>query len=132
MAYKDKNKEKQWQIANRDRINKERRERYKNNPELFIERNKKYYWENRSKMRAANRKHKYGISHEHYTLLLEKQQNRCAICGKGRSEFKFDFSVDHCHETGKIRGLLCTNCNTGIGLFKHNTIYLNSAIEYLS
>ena len=55
------------------------------------------------------------------------QENRCAICNE-----KFPLlAVDHCHETLLVRGLLCTNCNNGLGRFKDNIVYLENAIKYL-
>ncbi len=54
---------------------------------------------------------KYGITIEQYNELLEKQDHCCAICDKHENEFKTRLAVDHNHETGEIRGLLCTYCN---------------------
>ena len=73
---------------------------------------------------------KYGITEEEYLRIYEIQKNKCAICGK-------DFSgkrlyIDHEHKTGKIRGLLCGRCNTGIGMFDDNIDNLLSAIKYLN
>jgi hypothetical protein len=64
--------------------------------------------------------------------MLLNQNNKCAICGRDKSEFKKRFAVDHNHKTGEIRGLLCVNCNHGLGTFKDNTIFLNNAIKYLN
>lgn len=74
---------------------------------------------------------KYNLTVEDYNLLLEKQNNLCAICGgisNGRWNCLF---VDHCHKTGRVRGLLCFKCNTAIGMLDDNTDSLNRAIEYL-
>ncbi len=54
---------------------------------------------------------RYGISPEGYNQLFQNQQGKCAICQKHQSEIKRKFFVDHCHETGKVRGLLCSSCN---------------------
>lgn len=65
-------------------------------------------------------------------MLLEAQDNRCAICGTDEPGGRGDgFVVDHCHSTGRIRGLLCSACNTGLGLFKDNAETLAKAIKYL-
>lgn len=71
------------------------------------------------------------ISRYDYAKLLVEQNNCCAICGIDSSELKRDLSVDHNHITNKIRGLLCSNCNVGLGYFKDNTSLLSMAIEYL-
>jgi len=83
------------------------------------------------------RKHNYGISPEEYKEKLKKQKNRCALCGNkethkdGRSGKVRDLSVDHDHKTNKLRGLLCGNCNRGLGMFKDSIDLLLKAIKYL-
>lgn len=61
--------------------------------------------------RRAHLKRNFGITVEQYEELFEKQNGRCAICGRHQFEFDKNFAVDHCHETREIRGLLCTFCN---------------------
>ena len=69
-----------------------------------------------------------------YNELLNKQNNKCAICGiEGGENNRGDkLAVDHCHSSGKIRGLLCHKCNTALGLLKDSKENLHSAINYLS
>lgn len=81
-------------------------------------------------------KKRFGISRKDYESMLGAQDGVCAICGnpevvKIRGEL-LGLAVDHCHATGKIRGLLCSSCNTAIGLMKDDVNLLNSAIKYLS
>jgi hypothetical protein len=71
------------------------------------------------------------ISTYEYAKLLIEQNNSCAICGVSATELKRELSVDHNHETNKIRGLLCHHCNIGLGNFKDSTTLLSVAIEYL-
>ena len=69
-----------------------------------------------------------------YQKLYDEQNGVCAICGgiqTGRGRAKNTLAVDHNHETGAIRGLLCTNCNTGIGNLRDNIDLLQKAIQYL-
>jgi hypothetical protein len=73
----------------------------------------------------------FGISYAEYLIMLDAQQNCCAICGKDAEEFTKAFAVDHCHTTGKVRGLLCWHCNTSIGKFGDDVDMLERAIEYL-
>lgn len=73
----------------------------------------------------------YGISLEKYEVMLESQSGRCSICRQSMEQFKKRFAVDHCHTTGKIRGLLCHSCNTALGLLKENTNTMNSMIKYV-
>lgn len=70
----------------------------------------------------------YGLTIETYTQMIEQQENRCAICGKGP---KLLLHVDHCHTSGRVRGLLCRYCNTGLGQFYDNPDFLRAAITYL-
>lgn len=77
---------------------------------------------------------KYGITFDTYTELLKKQNFVCAICQKPESKLVkkkiCKLAVDHCHETGRIRALLCYACNVGIGFFKHNPDLLRKAALY--
>lgn len=70
---------------------------------------------------------RYGITPEEKAVLFEKQGGCCAIC----LEPLVKVTIDHCHETGKVRGLLCYNCNVGLGLFKDSPERLHTAISYL-
>lgn len=69
----------------------------------------------------------YGISYETYLEIVENQNNKCAICSGELT----DPHLDHCHETGKVRGILCFTCNTALGKFKDSVPLLQSAISYL-
>jgi len=78
---------------------------------------------------------KYKIRTSDYNRILEKQGHKCAICGTTEKTTvktaAADFVVDHCHKTGTIRGLLCVNCNTGIGSLMENTLIFSKALVYL-
>jgi len=76
---------------------------------------------------------KYGITLSEYDEILESQGGVCAICGSDDPQGKgARFHVDHCHETGEVRGLLCHFCNIGLGHFKDSREALQSAINYLN
>ena len=67
-----------------------------------------------------------------YIELFERQDGKCAICGTDKPDLKGkNFRVDHDHETGKVRGLLCHNCNVSVGLMKESPSLLRKAAEYL-
>ena len=68
----------------------------------------------------------YGLTHEEYLVLYDTQQGRCALCAA-----EGELVVDHCHTTGRVRGLLCRLCNSGLGMFKDDTAVLAKAIAYL-
>ena len=78
--------------------------------------------------RKATLKRKYGITHDEFVSMVAAQGGRCAVCGITPHT---RLAVDHDHATRKVRGLLCTNCNTGIGLFKDSIKLLRAACAYL-
>jgi hypothetical protein len=75
---------------------------------------------------------KYGLTREQFESVLAEQDGRCKIC---RSEFDtrdgYTLGVDHCHETCRLRGILCGNCNLGISYFKHDAEIALAAVAYL-
>lgn len=89
------------------------------------------------KLKGYSLKRRYKISEQDYMNLIQKQNNLCAICNcletaiDSKLNLPKALAVDHCHTTGKVRGLLCSKCNTGLGYFKDNVTYLKKAIEYL-
>ena len=77
--------------------------------------------------RSSELKRKYGITQADYLQMYESQKGACAICKR-----PYDLlQVDHCHDTGKVRGLLCVPCNTALGKFRDDPVILQSAISYL-
>lgn len=76
--------------------------------------------------RASMLKYRYGLTVDQYEKMVEDQDGRCKICTRESKLF-----VDHCHETGKIRGLLCNPCNAGMGYLQDDPVVLNAALQYL-
>ncbi len=75
----------------------------------------------------------YGLSLAQYEALLVAQDNRCALCSKDEPGGRHGvWHVDHDHETGVVRGLLCDGCNRAMGFFGHNVKVMRAAIEYLN
>lgn len=118
------------------------RNRLQQDPEFRAQRSR--YWQEFRATRGdewarqRNRQHKlklyYGISAEDYDRMLDAQGGRCAICGGTQTEAdvrKRHLSVDHCHATGRVRGLLCESCNFGLGKFRDDPALLAAALEYL-
>lgn len=71
-------------------------------------------------------KSRYGITSEDYAEMLKSQNSLCLIC-----EEEKPLHVDHCHSTGKVRGLLCHSCNNGLGCFKDSSERCLKAADYL-
>ena len=101
-----------------------------------------YHRERRKKFRRGSCKgfdsvlrKKFGILYDEYSQMIHDQENKCAICGNPETHMRNgrvkELAIDHCHETGKVRGLLCSDCNTGIGKLKDDPKILRKAAEYL-
>lgn len=106
----------QWVEENREQVNRYARQRYKNDPHRYME---------------YERRGHYGMAPGEYARMLAEQKGRCAICGTDDPAPRRNFAVDHCHETGLVRGLLCGKCNTGIGQLQHSIDIILSAARYL-
>ena len=95
-------------------------------------------WRTRNKQRIKqntrknNYKRQYGITIDDWNEMFEEQHGCCAICGKHQSDDPMRLHVDHNHETGQIRDLLCSNCNRMLGCAKEDAVILGKAIEYLN
>ena len=110
--FKVKNRE--WELANPDRVKAKTAKRTK-----YVQ----------SLPYPQQILQKYGLSPEGYMELLRVQDNKCAICGSEPTRFRL--SVDHCHKTGKVRGLLCSSCNRGLGYLKDDQETVKKALQYL-
>jgi len=75
---------------------------------------------------------RYGLSISEYTAMFKAQNGRCAICAVDHRLLKRRLAVDHDHKTGRVRGLLCSSCNTGLGHFKHSLGVVETALNYLA
>ncbi len=109
--------------AKHEKIKKYHRDYLKKNRE----KNKKFPSRNPENWKKINITRRYNITIEEYNILTEQQKGHCAICNKVPEKI----FVDHCHVTGKVRGLLCLKCNSGIAFFYENREILIKAIEYL-
>ena len=108
---------KKYRDANKNKRNEYLKEWSKKNPE---------------KRRAQKYRHRYGIGILDYNEILKTQGERCAICkASSPGERLKHFVVDHCHVSKEVRGLLCDNCNKGLGHFKDSANSMESAILYI-
>lgn len=107
-------------------------EKTKNNPAEVEKRRKRareWYHANKARRKFALTQKKYGVTEEQYVEMYTKQEGKCAICLCEAGEHAL--VVDHCHATEKVRGLLCFDCNRGLGDFKDNTEAIRRAVLYL-
>ena len=120
----------EWRKNNRERA-RERSLRYyhkvvKNDPDMLAKKraaSNRSYHRNRLKRLTYN----YGIEPEEYLAMVEQQDGKCLICGKAPDVL----AVDHDHQTGEVRGLLCKPCNAALGAFNDDYMLLQKAAAYL-
>lgn len=104
--------------------------RVRRNPEPHRAAVRRWQRRNPDKVRAQRLAIEYGIVPEEYDALLRRQAGVCAICGAACPKYS-NLSVDHCHKTGRVRGLLCDPCNNGLGRFGDDPDRLVAAADYL-
>jgi hypothetical protein len=116
----------------RARRNELRRARYAADPE-YRQRCRASAVENPTAKREAKLRRKYGIGSAEFDQLLSEQNGGCAICHAEVADSRaHQLHVDHCHTTGRVRGILCGPCNRGIGMFRDDPALLIKAAEYLT
>lgn len=104
---------------------------YQKRKPAYLATQRNYAMNNPGKIRAWQLS-QYGITPDDYAAFFSAQNGRCAICGTDTpSKRRVFFDVDHCHTTGKVRGLLCEVCNRAIGLLKDSPEMLRRAADYL-
>lgn len=119
-----------WEAANPERTAESKRKWAQS--EQGREASRSYYMANREAFLAANRERRSGFTPDFFASTLEGQDYCCAICGDDlRSKANHHIHADHCHDSGKPRGILCNGCNAGIGFFKDDPERLRAAINYL-
>lgn len=122
----------EWYDANRDKAFESARRWNERNPERVAAYREEY--RNRPERKRAMRdlyyRRTFGITADDVDALIEKQGGVCTICGR-TPERLASWHVDHCHETGVVRGILCIDCNQGIGKFHEDPERLRAAADYL-
>lgn len=121
----------EWRRKHPELARENNKRNYDRNREAKCAKSREWYAKNRDaivgKMWVRRLKSLYGLTPDQYFAL----GTRCAICGTEEDARGFRLAVDHDHATKKVRGLLCGNCNCGIGFFNHDESLLTKAIDYL-
>jgi nitrate/TMAO reductase-like tetraheme cytochrome c subunit len=132
---KDSHAKNGWRWRCPDCVLKRNAEGRKKNPEIQ-ERFKVYKrkYNKTSRAKALHVARTYGMSMDDYREIVRRQGGVCAICREyPLTDVPSQVThIDHCHETGKVRGVLCTNCNRGLGLLGESSIRLQQALDYLN
>ncbi len=121
-----------WFNENRDRALAQRRSRYADTRTASNERRRQWERRNKDKVAVFNRRKniaRYGLTEETYTAIVDAQGGVCAVCKRAPKTKRLH--IDHCHAGGGVRGLLCGNCNIGIGNLKDSPALLRAAATYL-
>lgn len=103
-------------------------------PELIRERQKAYHMRTREQVREKNLKHFYGITLAQFDEMIRSQDGRCAVCRDALDATPFSkrrTHVDHCHATGRVRGILCRSCNLAAGLVRDDPEVAEGLANYL-
>jgi hypothetical protein len=142
---------KRWRAANAEKLKQSKAAYYEKHKDECVSYQQQYRWSNRERLseyrkdynathhveNAEYKKHwhrerKYGLTEAEFDVLLSAQGGKCSVCGVLFGDAKADRPhVDHCHTTGRVRGLLCHHCNTGLGHFRDSPETLQAAIQYL-
>ncbi len=124
-----------WKRENRDRINKQAADDKIKNPEKYAKWRRDYYERNSLNINTRVICRYHGLDLPSYEQMFTAQNNQCAICGKEETRklkgTVMRLCVDHDHKTGKIRALLCHDCNSGLGKFYDSADLLTKAAIYL-
>ena len=126
-------KVRQWRLDNPEKFIAQSRARYQAKREDYLKRANDYRIMHPEARRANHLLRRYGLTPEDYQALLDEQHGQCAICGREPrgSRNEKNLHVDHDHDTGEVRGLLCISCNAAIGGL-HNLELLESAVRYIN
>jgi hypothetical protein len=124
-----KEKMSEWYAANADKARAAKKRYYHKNREKILAKERADRRSNPEKSRRAHLRTRYGITLGEKAELIRRQGGCCAICGGGPG--KKGWHTDHCHTTQAVRGVLCFKCNTGLGAFMDNPVYLRNAASYL-
>ncbi|MEU5737025.1 endonuclease VII domain-containing protein [Streptomyces tendae] len=120
-----------WREANKNKIAETRAAYRQANKDKLNEYNREWRKKNKDRLPGYYMKNMYGLTREQYAAMLEEQGGVCAIC-KRECRVHGRLSIDHCHRTNVIRGLLCQSCNTALGHLEDDPDRLRAAINYLT
>lgn len=124
----------EYRKSNKDKCEELNRQWRLANTEYIKEYSKEYSIKNKDKISAYNKKTRlhqrvrfYGLTVEEYNIMYTSQNGNCVICGKHKK-----LEIEHNHQTGKVRGLVCHKCNVVIGMCEEDITILQNVIKYLS
>lgn len=123
--------QKAYYLKNREKLLEEMRRYRVENFEKISANKKSYYAKNKQKVKEKYFLDTYSIDLSTREQMSISQNGKCAICNVDEKSLKRNLCIDHCHKSGKVRGLLCDRCNAGLGYFEDNIETFNKIIDYL-
>lgn len=106
-----------YRNKNRKLLNEKRKDHYYKNQEREIIKAREFRKKYPEKTFATNIKTRFGMTVDDFNIMLKRQGGGCAICSV-KSNGKKNFCIDHCHKSQKVRGILCSGCNIGLGFYE--------------
>jgi hypothetical protein len=126
-------KSREYYAANREAVQAQQRAYREKHKQRISDQNKTYRAGRKHAISARNRALKYGLTEERFNLLMVSQDFACAVCDRPLDPKGYrTIHVDHSHKTGAVRGILCSNCNLGIGHLREDPSIMGRAIDYLA
>lgn len=124
----------EYRQKNKEKLSLQRKEYYRRNREELLRQKQRYYEDNKyslaKKNKAKYKQYAYGLTEAEYGAMWAGQRGLCAICNK-KLKSGGSTHIDHCHDTGIVRGLLCRECNIGLGYFRDSPETLREAAKYV-
>lgn len=114
-----------WHKANPDRVRENRRRWAERNRDAINAAGREYY-----RRSGGHRRKTLGVTPEAFSSMLSEQGGACAVCRTGEPGKK-GWAVDHCHDTGRVRGVLCNACNLSLGLLQDDPARIRAAADYV-
>lgn len=120
----ERERKRKWKEANPEKLKASSKAYYERNRDTYNARSREYYAANKAQRLAATRgnalQRNFGITSEQYEELLKAQAGACGLCGTHSNDLPCKLAVDHCHDNGHVRGLLCVSCNRLLGTIEKN------------
>lgn len=120
-----------YERANPEKYNEQVRKNRAKRREAIRSRSREWLASNKERAKGYGLR-RYGITLEQFNAMFEAQGSKCAICSTTDNGVGRSFYVDHCHHSGRVRGILCHKCNSGLGAFRDDAQIVGKALEYLS
>lgn len=128
---KKRERNRQYSIQNKWSISAKKAEYHAANRDVRLAKSKEYYASNVDKFRTYGRSRRYGLDQSEFDAIFSRQNGRCAVCGVSLEPNGRHTHIDHCHTSGKVRGILCHHCNAALGYAKDNPETLRRAAKYI-